>query len=131
MKKLFLILTALTIFQVNDSFDASCPKEGCPSNPIDRDLLKFEQEDPELISAIKQNQLIPPPNPRKELFLNISEPFWPIYPNLKAQYGQPLAIQELFYGKLLDLLLHTSKKTYERCQTLVYFYYFIICSQAY
>jgi hypothetical protein len=98
----FNFLTIWTIFQVLvDAYDPSCPKEGCPSYPVDRDLLKFEQEDPELIARIKINQLIPPPNPRKQqLFLNISEPFWPNFPNLKAQYGQPLAIQELFYGEL-------------------------------
>jgi hypothetical protein len=105
MKNFFLILTISTIFQVKcdvNTLDESCPFEGCPSYPIDRDLLKFEQEDPELILAISQNQLIPPPNPKKELFLNISEPFWHVYPHLQAQYGQPLVIQELFYGKLFD-----------------------------
>jgi hypothetical protein len=79
--------------------EESCPKEGCPTFPLDRDLLNFEQEDPELIERIKKNQLIPPPVTRQPLSLTIHEYNWPTAALLKAQYGQPLAIEELFYGQ--------------------------------
>ena len=101
--KMFKLLFKLSLFSISqfyvDAIEESCPKEGCPTLPFDRDLLKFDQEDPELIARIKKNQLIPPPSSEQPLSLNINEMNWPTLVFLAAQYGQPFAIEELFYGQ--------------------------------
>lgn len=72
--------------------------DGCPTPHIDRDLLKYGQEDSELAKHIKQNLLISPPIDGRQLNLNITDVPRAAFPNLRAQYGQPIAIQDIFYG---------------------------------
>ena len=98
MKK-FVIFSVLFHFFANASDHQACPKDGCPTPQIDHDLLKYEQEDPELAKHIKQNLLIPPPSDGRQRNLTIKDIPGTTYPRLRAQYGQPIAIQDIFYGK--------------------------------
>jgi hypothetical protein len=84
----------------NSDKDESCPKEGCPTK-LDHELQNFGQEDPELAKIVKENLLIPPPEIKGLLMLNATSDLWSI-PKLRAQYGQPIAIQDLFYGEIIQ-----------------------------
>ena len=94
------VLSLSIIFRLsgatNSDDEESCPKEGCPTE-FDHDLQNFDQEDPELAKRVKENFLISPPEDKGRLLLNSTSDLWSI-PKLRAQYGQPIAVQDLFYG---------------------------------
>ncbi len=104
--KNFAIFFVLFHFVANAS-EQTCPKDGCPTPQINSDLLKYGQEDPELAKHINQNLLIRPPNDGSQRNLNITDVPGTSLPNLRAQYGQPIAIQDIFYG---------NSKVPSRCQ---------------
>lgn len=102
---IFFIFSILFHLFANASHQ-TCPMDGCPTPNIDRDLLKYGQEDRELAKHIKQNLLIPPPTDGRQLILNITDVPGATFPKLRAQYGQPIAIQDIFYGNKINLLSH-------------------------
>ena len=73
--------------------DDSCSNDGYPSN----DLENLSQD--HLIQVIKDNMVRPPPAVKLRPDLNMSEHEKAF--KFRAQYGQPIAIQDLFHGKYI------------------------------
>jgi hypothetical protein len=83
-----VVLLAVLLVQSESADDSSCPSN---------DLHNLSQHDPELMQVIKAEVLMPPPAVKSRPDLNMTEHQRAF--KFRAQYGQPFAIQDLFYGK--------------------------------
>ena len=94
MKYFSCVVFLAVIIQLGGA-DDSCPNDGCPSNDLDN----LSQDD--LVQVIKDKMVIPPPAVKLRPDLNMSEHEKAF--KFRAQYGQPIAIQDLFHGKCIEL----------------------------
>ena len=65
------------------------------------ELNNLRQEDPKLIKLIKEKMMLEPrPSVKGKLVLNVTYSHEISDAYMRAQYGQPFAIQDLFYGNI-------------------------------